>query len=401
MKPIARTGVLYVSYDGMLEPLGQSQVVTYLERLSGDARIHIISYEKPADWADRGRRAALAARLEAANIAWHPLAYHKAPTVPATLFDIGQGLVVGLWLCLRHRIGIVHARSYVPALIGWLIKLLTGARLIFDMRGFWADERVDGGIWPAGGRLYRAVKRIEKVLLCGADHIVTLTHASKSVIEGFPFIAGCAHAPVTVIPTCADLDRFALREGGRPQGFTLGYVGSIGTWYLFDEVLECFRLVREKRPGARLLVVNRGEQELVRESAARLGIPEDALEITAADHAQVPTMIRRMNAGAAIIRPVFSKIASAPTKLAEYLGCGVPCLGNVGVGDMELMLEGEGGGVALREFTDTERVRAVDRLLALCDDGQTAALCREVALRHFSAEEGAARYRKIWRSLAA
>lgn len=397
---MTRRGVLYISYDGMLEPLGQSQVVTYLERLSGDARIHIISFEKPDDWADLPRRAKLRERLDRAGLTWHPLTYHKRPTVPATLFDLAQGFLTGLWLILRHRLGIVHARSYVPALIGWLLRLLTGVKLIFDMRGFWADERVDGGIWPAGGRLYRTVKRIEKLLLTGADHIVTLTHASKLIIEGLPFMAGRAHAPVTVIPTCADLDRFAPCSGRRPEPFTLGYVGSIGTWYLFDEVLACFAQIRESRPGARLLVVNRGEQQLVRDSAARMGIPADAITLTAADHAEVPAMIRQMSAGAAIIRPVFSKLASAPTKLAEYLGCGVPCLGNTGVGDMEQMLEGEGGGVALRAFTDQERKSAVTRLLALCDDAATPARCREVALRHFSVEEGAARYRAIWRSLA-
>lgn len=397
---MARRGVLYISYDGMLEPLGQSQVVTYLERLSEQARIHLISFEKPADWANHERRARLADRLEQAGIAWHPLTYHKHPTVPATLFDLGQALVVGLWLVLRYRLQIVHARSYVPALAGWLLKLLTGARLIFDMRGFWADERVDGGIWPAGGRLFRAVKRIEKVLLTGSDHIVTLTHASKTIIEQFPFMAGRTHAPITVIPTCADLDRFAPGPEGTPKSFTLGYVGSIGTWYLFDEVLACFALIRERHPDARLLVVNRGEQQLVRDSAARMGIPAEAITLTAADHAEVPAMIRQMSAGAAIIRPVFSKLASAPTKLAEYLGCGVPCLGNTGVGDMERMLEDEGGGVALRAFTPEAREEAVSSLLSLCDDPATPARCRAVALRHFSVEEGAARYRAIWQDLA-
>jgi glycosyltransferase involved in cell wall biosynthesis len=106
-----------------------------------------------------------------------------------------------------------------------------------------------------------------------------------------------------------------------------------------------------------------------------------------------------MSAGAAIIRPVFSKIASAPTKLAEYLGCGVPCLGNVGVGDMELILETDGAGVALREFTPEERHRAVERLLALADDPATPAHCRQVALAHFSVEDGAERYRAIYQSL--
>jgi hypothetical protein len=166
---MAKPGVLYISYDGMLEPLGQSQVLAYLERLTGDARIHLVSYEKPADRADADKVSALAQRLKRAGIVWHPLTYHKTPTVPATLLDIAQGLAVALWLVARHNLNIVHARSYIPALIGWVVKLLAGAKLLFDMRGLWADERTDGGIWPVGGRIYRAVKRLERTLLGGAD----------------------------------------------------------------------------------------------------------------------------------------------------------------------------------------------------------------------------------------
>ncbi len=398
---MGRTSVLYISYDGMLEPLGQSQVITYLERLSGDYAIHLVSFEKSADRDNADKVAGVTARLERAGIAWHPLTYHKTPTLPATLFDIAQGLGLALWLAARHNVRIVHARSYIPALIGWVVKLLTGAKLLFDMRGLWADERTDGGIWPAGGRIYRAVKRLEQTLLLGADHIVTLTHASKGVIAAFPYLANTAHAPISVIPTCADLDRFTPGDGAPPQPFTLGYLGSIGTWYLFDEVLACFAVLRARRPDARLLVVNRNEQALVRRMVAAAGLPGDCLELTAADHAEVPAQIRRMSAGAAIIRPVFSKIASAPTKLAEYLGCGVPCLGNVGVGDMELMLEGEGAGVALREFTPAERTRAVDRLLAMAGDPSTPARCRSVALEHFAVADGAEAYRTIYRELAA
>ena len=398
---MGRISVLYISYDGMLEPLGQSQVITYLERLSDDFTLHLISFEKPADRVDPARVTAVADRLERAGIAWHPLTYHKTPTLPATLFDLAQGMIVALGLAARHNVRIVHARSYLPALIGWIVKLMTGAKLLFDMRGLWADERVDGGIWPVGGRIYRAIKRLERTLLLGADHVVTLTHASKRVIKAFPYLAETRHARISVISTCADLDRFTPCAGPAPQPFTLGYLGSIGTWYMFDEVLACFALLRERRPDARLLVVNRNEQALVREMVAGAGIDPASVEIAAADHAEVPSQIRRMSAGAAIIRPVYSKIASAPTKLAEYLGCGVPCLGNVGVGDMELVLEGEGSGVALREFTLSERTRAVDRLLALAADPATPMLCRSVAMKHFSVDDGAEKYRAIYRELVA
>jgi glycosyltransferase involved in cell wall biosynthesis len=397
---MAKPAILYVSYDGMLEPLGQSQVIAYLERLAGEYEFHLLSFEKRADWADGKRRAALIDRLEAAGIAWHPLTYHKRPSVPATLFDIAQGTIAGLWLALRHRARIIHARSYVAALIALMVKRLTGAKLLFDMRGLWADERVDGGLWPEGGRLFRAVKRIEKSLLLGADHIVTLTEASVGVIEAFPCFAGRTHAPLTVIPTCADLERFSPGDGPRPRQFTLGYLGSIGTWYMFDELLACFRLLRARRPDARLLVVNRNEQDRVRAMIAEAGIEPAAVELTLAEHAEVPALVRRMSAGAAIIRPVYSKVASAPTKLAEYLACGVPCLGNAGVGDMEAILEGEGAGVAMREFTDAERNRAVDRLLELDGEPGIASRCRAIAEAHFSLDRGAEAYRAIYRELA-
>ena len=45
-----------------------------------------------------------------------------------------------------------------------------------------------------------------------------------------------------------------------------------------------------------------------------------------------------MHAASTLIKLLF-KITSAPTKLAEYLGCSVPCIGNYDVGDMEKILE--------------------------------------------------------------
>ncbi len=399
---LTRPSVLYISYDGMLEPLGQSQVIAYLERLSGDYRIHLVSFEKAKDRANVARVAAIRARLATADIAWTPLPYHKTPTAPATAYDIAAGTFVALWIALRHRVRIIHARSYVPALMAVAVKRLTGLKFLFDMRGFWADERVDGGLWPPDGRLYRISKRLERSFLLSADHVVTLTKASAAEIARFPYLAG-RMPPISIISTCADLERFSPSPGetpgDSPRPFTFGYVGSIGTWYLFDEVLECFKLIVERAPDARLLIVNRGEHDVALASAARIGIDPSRIEIVAAEHRDVPDHIRRMSAGAAIIKPVYSKMASAPTKLAEYLGCGVPCLGNTNVGDMEEILDGERIGATLTDFSPEDRAAAVDRLLALTRDPGTPARCVDAARRLFSLEGGVDSYRSIYRGL--
>ncbi len=392
------SGVLYISYDGMLEPLGQSQVLAYQERLAQGFELHLLSFEKPADWADAQARVAVAQRMAGAGIHWHPRTYHKRPSAPATAFDILVGIISGLWLVLRHRIRTVHARSYVPAVMALVLKRLTGVRFVFDMRGFWADERVDGGLWPRAGRMYRVAKWFERQFLLNADHVVSLTNAAVQIMQGFDYLQG-QPPPCTVIPTCADLERFKPMARTPGQPFVLGYVGTVSTWYLFDEVAASVAALLRMRPEARFLVVNRGEHAFIRERLVAAGVPDTSIEITTATHAQVPALMARMDAGIFFIKQAFSKQASAPTKLAEFLGCGIPCLGNAGVGDMADVLEGEQVGVAIRSFDPPALAAGLQALLALAADPQARERCVAAAHRHFSLDEGVKRYARVYRQL--
>ena len=72
----------------MLEPLGQSQVLPYLERLACEWPVHLISFEKTADRQDAARMSAIQERMRTAGIKWTLLAYHKTPSAPATAIGL-------------------------------------------------------------------------------------------------------------------------------------------------------------------------------------------------------------------------------------------------------------------------------------------------------------------------
>jgi glycosyltransferase involved in cell wall biosynthesis len=392
-------GVLYISYDGMLEPLGQSQVLAYLKRLSVGQRIHLISFEKSEDWANEVERKRIAKEISDSGNVWHPLRYHKRPSAMATAWDIACGTLLGWWLVVRYRLVIVHARSYVSSVIALALKRLTGVKYVFDMRGFWADERVDGGLWPRDGRMFRMAKVFERHFLLGADHVVSLTHSAAREMHRFSYLQG-RMPPITVIPTCADLAQFTIIPNQRLEGsFLLGYVGSAGTWYLFDEVAACFVQLMRIQPDARFLIVNRGEHAYINERLRAAGIPDTAVELTSATHVEMPLLMARMDAGVFFIKPVFSKQASAPTKLGEFLGCGIPCLGNAGVGDMAELLERERVGVALTSFDEATMAAGLRQLLQLAADKMTRDRCVAVAQSHFSLHEGVVKYRRIYEQL--
>jgi glycosyltransferase involved in cell wall biosynthesis len=395
--------ILYITYDGLMEPLGQSQVFQYLRRLARDYRIIVVSYEKAADWADKARFRSLGAEVQGAGIRWIPLRYHRTPLVLGTAGDVILGLLISAYVVLRHRIKIVHARSYIPGFIALLVKQTLGVRFVFDMRGFWIDERVAAGSWRQDSWLYRATKAVERRLLECATAVVSLTHAAVFAMRGFPYLQ--ARPPhFAVIPTCTNLELFSplpngsahRTDDGRP--FTLGYVGSVGARYLFDLVPECFAVLRGFRPGARLLILSHGDHAYIRACLRAHDVGEDGVEIKAVQYGEVVSELRRMDAGIFFYKPAFSTLATAPTKLGEFLACGIPCLTNAGIGDVEALLEARSVGVILRETSPAGKARAVKQLMELADDPETRRRCVEAA-DSFSLERGVHAYDRLYQGI--
>src|SRR5438270_8503581 len=179
---------LYISYDGMTDPLGRSQVLPYLQGLAARGHeITLLSCEKPERSADQP---AVRSICDRAGIDWRPVAYHKWPPILSGMFDVAILKRRAARLHRLKRFDLVHCRSYMAATAGDWLKRRHGVPFLFDMRGFWADERVERGIWPAGNPLFRAAyacfKRLERRFIRDADAIVSLTDNARCEIEKWP-----------------------------------------------------------------------------------------------------------------------------------------------------------------------------------------------------------------------
>jgi glycosyltransferase involved in cell wall biosynthesis len=413
----------------MLEPLGESQVVAYLERLADRAAITLLSFEKPADLAGAARVTAMRQRLDAAGITWIPKAYTKRPPVLSTAFDIiGGCFVARRWArasgtkhaapgtehvapSTQHPAPvIVHARGYVPALIAWHVKRSFGARFLFDMRGFWIDEKVEAGHWAAGGWLFRVGKWCERRFFAEADAIVSLTAAG---VRELPRLGRVRDGvPVVVIPTCADLDRFQpsgsasededlrrRRQLGLDDALVVGCVGTLSNWYLREETLSYLAWLSTRLERMKVLIVTREDHDRLRADAVRAGVPGDRLVLTRAPFEEMPSLMRLMDAGVFFIRACFSKRASAATKLAEFLGCGVPVIINDGIGDSGEIVRANAVGAVLPDTSRGAFDASEPAIRSLLADEGVAARCRATAVREFSLAEGAVRYAQLYDTL--
>ena len=69
--------VLYISLDGMMEPLGQSQVLKYLEKLSATFQINLISFEKIHDLENTKLLNEIIKKCAENQISWYRLKYRN------------------------------------------------------------------------------------------------------------------------------------------------------------------------------------------------------------------------------------------------------------------------------------------------------------------------------------
>lgn len=366
-----RARVLYISYDGLTSQIGQSQVLPYIRGLASKGNhMSVLSFEAPAELERLGDE--LSGELHVLGIAWHRRSFRSHPPILAKAIDQLDVLSTAWRLARREGFDVVHCRSYVAADVGLRLKRSFGSGFLFDMRGFWVDQRLDGGRWPWDhpfySRLYARWKRKEAEFITEADEIVVLADAARAEIVSWPSWRG---APLTVIPCALDFDRFEIpnseeraearrKLGITPEASVLVYLGSLGTVYLLTEMLRFFRAWKQRDPSAIFLFVGKHDPKDLLAIAGGAGIPLQPQDLRAvqARHDEVPFWLGAADLAICFITPTFSSRGVSATKLGEYLASGLPVVCNGGVGDMRAIVEQFDAGYVLDEFSPAALERA-------------------------------------------
>ncbi len=399
MSPPIGQGVVYISYDGLSDPLGKSQVLPYVTGLADRGHnIELITFEKapnPTPFREKIHR----------RVRWTGLRYHKTPTLPATALDMTQGALASLITGALVRADLVHVRSYVAATCALPMRMLAKRPLLFDMRGLWPDERVADGNWSQDSKVYEGAKKMEKLLLEQSSAVTVLTNSMAKYLRSEAPFAASIKAPIHVIPTCTDLDHFSVQTAphaemkARLQGKkVLCYVGSFGGRYLSKEMARFYLAWRRHAGPSKFLVVSTMEPTDIRQVMQEAGV-EDELVHQSATREQVPALIRCADAGVFFHPVTFANRGAAPTKLGEMLACGLPCAGNL-IGDVPRVLGGENVGVVLEDFSDQSLDAAAKALVAQSALPGMSEKCRATAEEWFSLVKGLSGYEDIYRSLA-
>lgn len=400
---------MFVTYDGLLDPLGGSQILPYLCSIAQHPRpLHILSFEKPDRFAAGGAR--LRQELTQRGIGWTPLSFTARFGKLGKLWDLGRMYLWGAYLAAVHRVKVVHARGHPPAQIGLFLKRMLGTKLIFDFRGLWVDERVDKGGWdlrhPVHRLQYAYFKRVEHKLLANSDQIVVLTDA---VVDEVVRLGAKQAAKITVIPCCADFEHFPLvtlqrRQAARAsalipeEALVLGYLGSVGHMYMLDRFFRLFELAAAQHPTAHALLITQDVDALKAVIGRSLPLSlQGRAHICPANRTEVPHLIAAMNVLVSFIQHSYARRAASPTKLAECFAEGIPAICNAGVGDIAAHMQRLDAGLIVDPNSDDELRAAVVQLGDIQAKG--GARLRDKAREILGLEVAVSRYQTVYTTL--
>lgn len=370
--------ILYITYDGLTDPLGQSQILPYLKGLSAAGyNFTVLSFEKKNRF--NKEKEFVEQLTGSSGIDWVPMWFTSRPPLLSKLYDAVRMRKKAVALHKQKKFVMVHCRSYVAADVGLHLKMKFGIKFLFDMRGFWVDERVDGGAWnlerPMYRLLYRSYKKKEAAYIAAADGIISLTEAGKQEIESW---SSYAQNYIEVIPCSTDFKLFAIadettKEASRAKlgigkrALVFSYLGSIGAWYLLDEMLQFFAQAKKTFPQAIFLFVTAEDPARIIEPSKKYGIAASDLLIFSARRNEVPFYIAASDLNIFFIKQSYSKIASSPTKLGEILAMGLPVICNSRIGDVEEIIKKTESGYVIDHFSVQEyesAIRCIPMLIA-------------------------------------
>ncbi len=410
--PLRNRSIVYVTADGVLEPIGYSQIVRVVERLAERGfRYSIVSLEKPEALARSERVEALRRQLAARGIKWVSAPYRQGGSKSAATRNMAVLWAIAARELSKEEAGFVHARAYHGATVALGLKRLFGVPYLFDARSYWIDERLEEGRWFTRPAVLGGARRLERALYKEAGGLVTLTRLQLLDVQSGRFGPWRAR-PADVIPTCADFEEFRPRAPDElakvPPAMrrklagklVVGLVGSINRSYLIDRTIALAKRLVELRGDAHLLVLT-GQVDHYKQLLVEARIRPERYDVLSVPHEQMPEWQALIHWGVQLLAETPSKRASMPTKLAEFLATGVRPV-HIGCNsEVSEWVRRVGSGIVLTSVEATALDAAARMIAETQLDPEVTRRARELAHGHFSLATGVERYTRVLEAMIA
>ena len=388
------TNCLYFSYDGLLDPLGQSQVIPYIQYLAAVGHsFTIISFEKE----DRSPAeiSALEQRLGEAGVEWTRLPFRSGKL--EFVRRVISGIAAVRRVCGRINPDIVHLRGFIPA----VIYKLSRSRVphLYDFRGFAVEEWAEIGKLGADSLPHQVLRRIDRSAVETACGLVVLERSAEALLRKTYDVP---NVPLKVIRTCTDVTLYLPRKdsmASRQQGaIHFVYLGGAKRPYRPDLALRLVSQLINYGLDCRLDFLNERDHADIAAAAKDVGFPQDKMKVLRIDQKHIPRALQEYDCGLVFLDSSLWRRVCCPTKIGEYLAAGLPVVSLEGIDVLEQFAATTRCVeiVKQEELMNGIGIATIDQITALIHRLGVGSACQELARRECSLEMAGQLYAELY-----
>lgn len=380
---------IFLSYDGILEPLGYSQILSYLKYISKNYKIIIISVEKKNDLKNIKHLKKIENFLFENNIIWFHIDYSSSKLGKFILLI--ELFIKTLYILKKENVKIIHARSYISGTVTYFLKIFKNFFFIFDIRGFWIEERVEWNLWKKKSLKYKFFKFFEDKIFKKSNSIVTLTQDAKNII----LKKNIKNIKISVIPTCVNLDKKKIIKKNS-NFITFTHLGAIGTRYNFDAYLNIVDKIQQTKKNF-VCVINKGEHSYIRQKIKNYNLTKENYSIKYIPPYEIDNAITASNFGVFFPVSGFYLNGYFPTKLGEFLSNGIPIITCRINNHVDNIIKENNIGIIIEniDFIDYEVLNK--KIYMILNDAEISQRCKSVANKYFNIKFAIEKYLDIYK----
>jgi 1,2-diacylglycerol 3-alpha-glucosyltransferase len=261
---------------------------------------------------------------------WRTLYWRRArslytgPSFEKLILDVFL-LVLLCRVIRRQRISIIHAHNYEGLLIGYVAKLLTGRRLLYNAVSLMSDELPSYDFLKPAFLARGLARLLDWLAVTLPDHFIAITKElrdfflSKHISEDRIALIPCGVKPEMF--DAPDPEPLRARYGVERRPVVM-YTGVTSPFQRIDYLVRAFCLVLQEEPTALLMVVSplKHDRDIAanRALAESLGILSSIIWVEGQTLVELPDYLA-MASVAVISRP---NIPGHPIKLLNYMAAG-------------------------------------------------------------------------------